>query len=136
MYGESISKIRPYDGVLQMLQTLNGCHSHQLVILSSNSVENIKAFLKMNTIEIDCNVLTAKGLFGKHRAIKDYIAKQKCETSDILYIGDEIRDILACNKAGVDIAFVKWGVDSNEDIESFKVKYLAETPSDLLTFLL
>ncbi|MEL7609388.1 MAG: HAD-IA family hydrolase [Bacillota bacterium] len=135
MYGESISRIRLYDGILQMLQSLSGC-SYHFVILSSNSVENIQAFLKMNAIEFSFSILTAKGLFGKHKIIKDYMAKQNCAVSDILYIGDEIRDIRACNKAGVDIAFVKWGMDSDEEIGGLHVKYIAETPSDLLVFLL
>ena len=51
--------------------------------------------------------------------------------ADILYVGDEVRDIKACNKVNVDIAFANWGVDANEDLSSYSVKYILENPSDL-----
>ncbi len=42
--------------------------------------------------------------------------------ADILYVGDGIRDIAACNKANVDIAFANWGMDANEDLSGYSVK--------------
>lgn len=134
MYGENISKVQWYNDMPEVLQALSG-YGYQLAILSSNSSENIKDFLKVNAIDFPYPVLNSKGFFGKHKTIKEYITAQRIPASDVLYIGDEIRDVKACNKAGIDITFVTWGADSDEDISNFNVRYIAKAPSDILTFL-
>jgi phosphoglycolate phosphatase len=55
----------------------------------------------------------------------------KLSPADILYVGDEIRDVKACEKVNVDIAFANWGVDAGEDLNGYSVKCILNNPSEL-----
>jgi len=47
-------------------------------------------------------------------------------------VGDEIRDITAARKAGMDIASVAWGYNTVESLKSHKPDYLIYEPSQLI----
>ncbi len=53
----------------------------------------------MNGIDNISNVLCSSRIFGKDKIIKKYIKEANLKTSDVLYIGDEHRDIVACKKS-------------------------------------
>jgi phosphoglycolate phosphatase len=90
----------------------------------------------LNNINFEIIVLSSKGLFGKHKAITNFLKEYQCVPDDILYVGDEIRDIKACKKSGVDIAFVRWGLDGNEDIYDLSPKYIISTAGELENIIL
>ena len=57
-------------------------------------------------------------------------------TSDeLLYIGDELRDIKACNKLAVPFMWVSWGLDGFELIEKENPTYIAHTQKELIKIL-
>jgi phosphoglycolate phosphatase len=131
LYGDSIHRISFFEGARDMLEAA-GQHGRIVAILSSNEKNNILSFLKINSMDQPIGIITASGLFGKHKSIRQYIKDHDLSSADILYIGDEIRDIKACEKAGVDIAFVNWGVDTDEDLSEYSVKYFLSHPSELV----
>ena len=53
----------------------------------------------------------------------------------MLYIGDELRDVKASQKAGVPIAAVTWGFNSRQSLAAAKPDYLFDRPADFLTLL-
>jgi phosphoglycolate phosphatase len=130
LYGENISSIKAFDNMINILTRLHGA-GYQLAVISSNTRPNIEKFLRLNGVSLDIPVLGSKGLFGKHKAIRAFIESSLCTSRDVLYVGDEIRDIKACKKAGVDIAFVKWGLDGDEDVGYLKPEYCVSTPEEL-----
>ena len=54
---------------------------------------------------------------------------------DVVYIGDEERDIAACKKCKISIIAVTWGFDSKELLEKNNPHYLADTPKELLEII-
>jgi phosphoglycolate phosphatase len=134
-YGKNVSSIKAFDNVLSIINQINKA-GYKLAVISSNTKPNIDSFFRLNNISFDIIVLSSKGLFGKHKSITNFLQEHNCTKDSVLYIGDEIRDIKACNKSGVDIAFVKWGLDGNEDISAFKPKFIISTPEELLGILL
>lgn len=133
-YGQNVEKIELYDGIMDVLSTLQKSPL-KTDILSSNSAENIQSFFETKQILFDGEIVASKGLFGKHKTIQDFLKRHGYSAKDVLYIGDELRDIKACNKAGIDVMFVRWGLDSKEDISHLNVVYTANTPTDILAFL-
>lgn len=130
LYHENIERIYPVDGIIDVLKRLDQ-KGIRLSILSSNTKSNIEAFLCLHGISFITDIISVEGLFGKHKAIR-----KACSASEkVLYIGDEIRDIKACNKAKVDIAFVKWGLDGDEDIGGLKTRYIVNEPQELLNLV-
>ncbi len=130
LYYENVQRIPPFDGMPEILKTLNRT-GLRLSIITSNRVANVELFLNLYGIDFIERVITSKGLHGKHKALSEF-RKKYAGDGQLLYVGDEIRDIEACQKANVDMAFVKWGLDGSEDIGKYKVKYIVNTPSELL----
>jgi phosphoglycolate phosphatase len=135
LYNQNISDVKPFDDVLSLLSLLNE-QGYGVAIISSNAKENIEKFLKLNSIDFKISILSAKGLFGKHKAFTKFVKQHQCSVKDILYIGDEIRDVKACKKSGVDIVFAKWGMDADKDITSYNIKFIASSPLELQQFLI
>jgi phosphoglycolate phosphatase-like HAD superfamily hydrolase len=52
---------------------------------------------------------------------------------EVIYVGDEIRDIEASRKAGVPVIAVSWGLNNGKIPESIKPDQIAYTPKDLLS---
>ncbi len=133
-YGEKLESVKAFDNVISLLNLIHEA-GYKVAIISSNNEENIRNFLK-NKVNFDIDARSSKGLFGKHKAIVKFLKSNDYFADNILYIGDEIRDIKACKKAGVDMGFVKWGIDGNEDISGFDLKYVFASPEQLLETLL
>lgn len=61
--------------------------------------------------------------------------KHDLRPHQLLYVGDEHRDIVACQEVKVPVVAVTWGYDSQELLEKAKPNHLAHVPNDLLTLL-
>ena len=51
--------------------------------------------------------------------------------SEMIYIGDETRDIQAAKKAGIRSAAVTWGYNSRKALEAQSPDYLIHSPQEL-----
>jgi len=122
------------EGVKPMLALMNE-KKKPFSILSSNTADMIIHFFQDHKIQIG-SVFQSNWLLGKKSAIKKFMKQNGCNAGDMLYIGDEKRDIEVCNKLGVDIIFVKWGFDGNEDISGYKIKASVQTPEELIKILI
>lgn len=134
MYGENVGEIKAFDHMIEVLRETRK-EGLRVAILSSNARNNVEKWFELSEPGLGLTVLSSGGLFGKHKAIKRFLQKNGLRPEDALYVGDEIRDVLACNRAGVDIAFVCWGLDKDEDLSAYDIKYRIKTPSELTELL-
>jgi phosphoglycolate phosphatase-like HAD superfamily hydrolase len=102
-----------------------------IAIITTNSKKNVKAFLEQNNADI-FNFIASSSMFGKESKIKKIMRKEKLGCDEVLYIGDEIRDIHAANRAGIDVVSVGWGYNTVESLKKQKPQYLIFEPSELL----
>src|SRR3989344_7366651 len=93
---KELKSLCPIKGIKEELITLKD--KYTLGIVTSNSTENVKEFLKRNDIEFFKFVLST-GIFGKADTIKRIMAKQKLSGESVIYVGDEVRDIQAARAA-------------------------------------
>lgn len=100
-------------------------------IITTNSKANVKMFLEEHNADYFDLILNAT-MFGKESKIKKIIKKEKLKNSEVLYVGDEIRDIHSAFKANVDIASVAWGYNTIESLVKNKPQYLIYEPKELL----
>lgn len=107
-----------------------------LSIISSNSTENINAFLSHNKISSFDNIISSGGLFGKAKAIKDFLSQQALDSQEVVYVGDECRDIIACQKNKVRVIAVTWGYDSEELLAGYHPDALVHHPLELCNAIL
>jgi phosphoglycolate phosphatase-like HAD superfamily hydrolase len=100
-------------------------------ILTSNSQENVTQFLIANQLEQFDVIYSGASLFGKSKVIRSALKKQNLKTTDVLYVGDETRDIDAARSAGVRIVSVSWGFNNREILSAQMPDYLIDDPNQL-----
>ena len=127
----NIDHVKPFFGIEEQLQTLKKM-GYQLGIMSSNSQKNVHTFLESNNMKhLFDFVHSSKNIFGKHTAIKRIISNLSLQTNDVVYVGDETRDIEACKKIGVKIAAVSWGYNLPEVLQAMQPDVLIDEPHSL-----
>ena len=111
VFPDEISNMNLFPGVIELLNTLKS-QGYRVGIVSSNSEANIRSLLKQNQIEELFDFITGASTFGKGRAIEKILRRYNCPKSDVVYIGDEIRDIQAARSIKIRIVAVGWGFNA------------------------
>ncbi len=120
------------EGIREVLPVLRERSEH-MGILSSNVAENIENFLKAHDIRDQFTFISSIGkLRGKARHLRAITRAFSLKPHEILYVGDEIRDLRAARKAGVEAAAVTWGFNSGESLAREAPRFLIEHPRELL----
>ena len=112
---------------------LNALHARgaRLGILSSNKEANIRKCLAANGVEhLFAFVVGHPQLFGKARAIRKIRRREKVNRTDMVYVGDESRDLDAAKKARVGVAAVAWGFHSPEFLGGMNPTVMLQTPAE------
>lgn len=121
-----------YPELAAMLLSLNN-RGARSGIVSFNKELNIRTCLKANRVEHHFEfVIGCGGLFGKRRALRKLVKSNGFKRHEVLYIGDEVRDVVAARKAGVDVAAVSWGFNSADILAKHNPTYLVTSPEELL----
>ncbi len=80
-------------------------------------------------------ISVGSGLFGKRRTLNKVIKQHNLKKDDILYVGDEVRDIEASRGVGIAVASVTWGYNSRKVLQAYGPDYLIDQPQELLHIL-
>jgi len=134
----NIDKMQPVKEMKQALETVKK-QGITLGIVTSNSVEVVKAFLERHNmshlfdfIYSEESILSKfRAFFSKHVVIQKCMKEHNINPDISFYVGDEKRDIEAAKKAGVKAISVTWGFNSRELLQSCNPDYLVETPMDI-----
>lgn len=127
---KEIKMFKPIPGMHQALAQLKSL-GYKLGIVTSNSKENVNEFLKINDLEYFDFVYSA-GIFSKDKQIKKFIESNRLTPGDVIYVGDEIRDIEAAFKNGIKVIAVSWGFNSKKSLEKLLPDYVVDKPSQLI----
>lgn len=130
---KSIPDIHPFPGMVEAIRTIS--KTHTVGILTSNSKENVEAFLKKNRLETFDFVHSEKNLFGKDKALLHLLKEHNLDPDKTIYVGDEVRDIESCKKINLPIISVTWGFNERGILEKHEPNYLVNTPEELLNLL-
>ena len=128
---ERMEMVNPIEGIPEVLATLHG-RGHRIGILTSNSEANVNAFLKRHNLPYFYFVRTSSKLFGKAREMKRVSRAESVTPAEILYVGDETRDIEAAKESGLRMAAVTWGYNSESALAALNPDHLLKSPSELL----
>lgn len=108
--------IKPFPEVENTLKKLHKKYS--LYLLTSNNKKNVIQFLKQNNIKIFDKMYFKSSLFGKNKNLLKIIKKNNLKKENVTYIGDETRDIIACQKINIKIVATTYGYNSKKLIQS------------------
>ena len=130
---KEIGELLPIEGLTQILLELKK-QGYILGVVTSNIKENVDIFFKSNNLSYLFNyVYSCTSIFGKHRIINQVIREHQLNRSDVIYVGDETRDIRSARKSNVGIVAVSWGFNSEIALKEFQPDYLVNTPQELIS---
>ena len=127
-----IQTIQPIDGIDSVLRTL-GSMGHQLGIVSSNSQENIYQFIDLHQWNDIFNVICCgTTIFGKAQVLSKLLKTQNLSADEVIYLGDETRDIDAAKKVNIKVIGVTWGFNSRSVLAAHDPDFLIDRPEEIL----
>lgn len=121
----------------EIKETLEELHkNYKLGILTSNDTKIVLNVLQNNGIyDLFSFMYTNCSAFGKWRHFKKLLKKEKYSKEEIIYVGDEIRDIESCEKIGIPIIAVTWGGNSAKILRETGADYYAYRPWDIVNIM-
>ena len=128
---ERLATIRPIPGMAEVLPELSATVGH-LGILTSNSEDNVSIFLRSHSLECFEFIKSTPKLMGKARYLRKILRQYGLSSEEMLYVGDEIRDIEAAHESEIQAAAVTWGFNAATVLEAASPDYLIRHPSELL----
>lgn len=129
-----LNEIRPFEeNIGEVLQKVSE-NCEIMGIISSNKKRNIKFFLNKYNINIFDFILSSP-LFKKERKLRKIKKKYNLKDNEILYVGDEMRDIISSKNANIDICSVNWGYNSHNYLLTGKPTYVIENLDCLIEIL-
>jgi len=128
---QNLNENPPAKGLLAVLPELK--KNYLLIVFSSNKPKNISNYLqKYNLEKYFSEIAEDSSYFGKHIGLNKIVKKYNLNKQEVLYLGDETRDIEAARKTGIKSGAVLWGFEGSMPLTATKPNYLFSKPSDLL----
>ncbi len=130
-----IESIRLFPGIHDMLERLHAS-GYRMGVVSSNSEANIRRCLQSCDAESWFeHIVGSWQPLGKHRSLRRVLRRTRVPSHQALYVGDEVRDILAARRAGMDAAAVTWGSNTRQLLAQYSPDELVDSPSQLTGWL-
>lgn len=129
---QRMDEVEMFAGVREALVELHS-HGCGLAILSSNSAENVRVFLKrFELLERFGFIEAGVSLFGKPQRISNALRRVGVPPRSAIYVGDETRDMEAARLSKVSGLAVCWGANEREAMETEGPVYCIEHPAELI----
>ena len=129
-----IPTVQLFAGIKEVLQELKNL-GFQLGIITSNSRENVLVSLETNGLQGTFTFIYSGSTFGKHKVINRWLKREHINPEEVVYVGDEIRDIDAARKTGIKVIAVGWGFNSREALAAHNPDFLIERPQELIEIM-
>jgi phosphoglycolate phosphatase len=126
-----MDEVKPYAGIVEAIAKLKA-EGYTVGVLTSNQEELVNEFFEANKFPVFDFVTSEKSIFGKHKALKKIIQARAVEREEVIYVGDEPRDLTASRKAGVKFLGVSWGVASRDSFGG-DPDLVIDSPNQLLS---
>ncbi|MEA2020695.1 MAG: HAD-IA family hydrolase [Patescibacteria group bacterium] len=134
LFQEKIQEAEPFPQIPEILYKLAESNN-KLGVLTTNSRKNVQIFLKKHNLEVFAFIVSVPSLFSKSRTIRSTFKKYNLKCKEVIYVGDELRDIENAKKAGVDVVAVTWGYNNKELLVRGNPDFIIEKPKELLNIL-
>lgn len=130
-----IKDLEPFKGMPQLIKKLHA-EGHELFIISSNTVRNMRTFLRKQHLRTSfLQIYGGVVVFGKGPALRQLLKDQNLELNDAVFVGDELRDMQAAQSIGMRAVAVTWGFASKKNLKDAKPMAIADTPEELMRIL-
>lgn len=130
-----IQYLSPIFGVKTTIKQLKA-QGIQVGILTSNSRSNVMKFLQENGMDnLFDRIYAGSSILGKDKVLRRILRTETLQPEELIYVGDETRDIDAARKSGVYAIAVGWGFNSSRALAAHHPDYLVDEPWELIEVL-
>jgi phosphoglycolate phosphatase len=130
-YRKIVHTLEPCTGIVELLNTLTDNHI-SYALLSSNSSENVRAFLQRHKLQGFDWVEGTDGILAKHRRLARQIRKHRLHKNELYYLGDESRDIEAAKRCKIKVIAVTWGFHTEAHLRAARPDFLVNEPMQIM----
>lgn len=125
-----IDQLQPVQGIEKLLKELADDPAVNIALLTSNGTENVHFFLrKFSLLSCFTSVHSDVGIFSKNSQMKAIVKAENA--TQVLSVGDEVRDVEAAKKAKITTIAVDWGLNSSRKLKQAKPDAVVSTVSEL-----
>jgi phosphoglycolate phosphatase len=125
-------KLQLFDGISEALTQLD--QEYSLGIVTSNTKATVETVLTEQGLDPLFQFIHAgHGLLGKARILRRLLRQYHLQPTEVVYVGDETRDIEAAQQAQVAAIAVSWGFNSRAVLEQQQPNIVIDHPRELLT---
>ena len=125
---EAVHDVDLFPGIKDVIDQLRG--EYQVGILTSNKKEVVQRVFAKHGLEVDF-IYSDFSFFYKQIALWKILRKYKWQRHEVIYVGDEMRDVESCKKAGIKIIGVSWGYNTAQSLRNVGADFVAESVDDI-----
>lgn len=126
-----IDQISLFSGVLQLLEGLKA-DGFKMSVLSSNQQNYIDEIIARDGLgRFFDKIESSSGLFGKLKDIRSLVKELGLEKSEVIYVGDELRDVEGAKGAGVNMLAVTWGIQDPAAMRASEADWVVDDVEQL-----
>jgi len=129
-----IGEVPVFPGIPELILGLKA-RGFRLGILTSNSAENVLKFLRTRGLDVFDFIHSEQNFFGKNWALLHLLKKHGLKKETTMYVGDEVRDIEACQKVGVPIIAVSWGFHRRRLLAEKNPAHLVDSAAEIMAIV-
>lgn len=130
-----IHSLNPINGMREALEEMK-MEGYRLGIITSNDRDNVMLFLQKNDLqELFEFIYSGATIFGKSRVINRFLQQAHLAPEEVIYVGDETRDIEAAKRSQIKMIAVSWGFNSKTVLAEHKPDFLIHHPNELMQAL-
>lgn len=131
-----LEEVKLFDGTEAVLRQLHE-QGVALYVMSSNSPGNIRKVLEAGGLnKYFIRLYGNVSVFGKAKMLRKVLARNRLDQAQVIYVGDEGRDIEAAKRVGVKCVAVGWGFNSSELLAKHHPDALVQMPDELVAYIL
>lgn len=129
-------KVQLFPGAVELVKDLDS-KGIKLYVLSRNLAGTISHVLERYELQDKLEIIdpSRRHLGSKSSAIRQLIRSKKYARKNVWMVGDEVRDIRASKRAGVNSVAVTWGIQDASILEKFEPTYIAGSLKELRRIL-
>jgi phosphoglycolate phosphatase len=128
------SNLKLFPWTISLLNKLK--KDYRLGIVSSSPKKNIYQVLEQNNIkDLFDFIYSSSSLFGKQFTLSKMCKEHNIKNSEVIYVGDEDRDIVSAKKVNIKIIAVSWGFNSRKRLEKENPDFLVSSYKEFIKIL-
>ena len=132
-------KTKPYDGILELLQTLheNGCKTAVVSNKADFAVKELNEIYFKGMISVAIGEKESEGIRKKPApdTVREALKELGSVAESAVYVGDSDVDIETARNSGMDEILCDWGFRGEEFLKEHGAKIIIKKPEEILTII-